>query len=293
MYQKMKIVPSFLGIIAFFLTFSCNEIDPPSKKGVNPDNLKNIPGWFYSDHLLGNRFINIRLPQNYDRQNPAKYHTIYLLDGNWYFYATDRRIGGGGVSGIINQLVEEQLIPDVILVGIGNSNPQGISMRGFDFHSDKTGDFLNFLTKELIPAVDQSYNTDTSNLTGRTLIGHSSAAYFTMLVFFQYDSVNYHYFCNFISLSGDFNKPLLNLFDEEKVFFNRIGSHGEVNMALFLAVGSLEEDRFLNSFNTMRDRLISRNYEKFRLGSQVFQNHDHGSYLVEGIRDGLTFLLHE
>jgi len=283
----------FFGIIAIIFNLSCKEIVAPPEKSLNPDNSKNTPGWFHSDNLFGNRYINISLPKNYNSENTRKYHTVYLLDANWYFDGSNTRIGNSGVVGIINRLVEEELIPDVILVGIGNLDTHGTNMRGFDFHSQKTDNFLKFITEELIPIVDKRFNTDTNNLTGRTLIGHSSAAYFTMLVFFQYDSINHNYFHNFITLSGDFVKPLMDLFDEEITFFEKIGSQGEVNMALFLGVGSLEEDRFLYSFTTMRDVLISRQYNNLKLGSRIYLNHNHGSYIAEAIRDGLIFLFHE
>lgn len=266
---------------------SCREAATPNEDNINPSNSKNTPGWFYSDFLSGNRYIYVRLPSDYHENEVKKYHAAYLLDGNWYFDERGTRIENGGVSGIIDRLVQEGAMPDIILVGIGNFNENGTSTRGLDFHSDKTINFYQFITDELIPCIDDRFNTDRSHLTGRTLIGHSSAAYFTMYAFFQYDSISRNVFHNFIVLSGDFNKPFINLYDEEFSFFERTGTNGQVDMALFLGVGGLEEERFLFSYHTMKDLLYSRNYRNFRQFNRLYPDHDHGSYIAEAIREGL------
>ena len=56
-------------------------------------------------------------------------------------------------------------------------------------------------------------------------------------------------------------------------------------------VGELEEDRFVNSFHKMKDSLSKRCYQEFEFKSLIYQGHHHSSYIKEGIRDGLTFLL--
>ena len=38
----------------------------------------------------------------------------------------------------IDRLVEQEIIPEVILVGIGHLNTIGTNMRGWDFHSYRT-----------------------------------------------------------------------------------------------------------------------------------------------------------
>ena len=110
-----------------------------------------------------------------------------------------------------------------------------------------------------------------------------------MYAFFQYDTMTFNPFHSFICLSGDFTKPLVDLFEEEVSLYNRIGSQKEVNMSLFLGVGSLEEDRFLTSYHKMKDSLISRQYTNFRLEGKIYPDHDHSSYLELAIKDGLIF----
>jgi len=239
-----------------------NETEPILPK--NPDKEKNTPN-------------------DYDTAGTQNYHTVYLLDANWYFNGSHWRIDSVGVCGIINQLVDKALMPDVILVGIGNVNQNNTSTRGRDFHSAATTSFYDFITEDLIPIIDARFHTDMDNQSGRTLIGHSSTGYFTMYAFYRYDTTTYNPFRNFITLSCDLNKPFQDLFEEEVHFYHRMGPLKEVDMTLFLGVGEMEEERFLTSYHTIMDSLSSRHYNDFRLDGKIYPDHDHGSYLVEAI----------
>ena len=121
--------------------------------------------------ILGeDRFLNIYLPENYNRD--LKYPVIYLLDGS----ADEDFIH---VVGIVqfNTLSWINRIPKSIVVGIVNTQ------RKFDFTSPsnrasdnelipKNGGsdkFIAFIEKELQPFVDQHYATDHT----KTIIGQS------------------------------------------------------------------------------------------------------------------------
>lgn len=47
---------------------------------VNPNQEKNIPGWFYSSELNSDRHIYLHLPDDYDASKT--YVHLYLLDAN-------------------------------------------------------------------------------------------------------------------------------------------------------------------------------------------------------------------
>ena len=57
-----------------------------------------------------------------------------------------------------------------------------------------------------------------------------------------------------------------------------------------MGVGSLEEDRVLESYNKMKDSLTSRNYLDFRLSGKTYDGHGHSSYIEQAITDGLEFI---
>ena len=229
------------------------------------------------------------MPDGYNPEDSRVYHTVYLLDANYYFDGTHERIGAGGIAGTIDRMVVEGKINDVILVGIGNLNTHGTQMRGLDFHSEKTEDFLKFITDDLIPTIDQRFKTDTNISTGRALLGHSSAAYFTMFSFFKYDSANFNPFHNFIALSLHTPSFPVDLMDEESLFYERQEPSKNVNMKLFLGVGSLEEQRFLDGFYAMKDSLNSRQYNLFNFESKIYIDHGHSSYIQQAVEDALVF----
>ncbi|HLZ90033.1 MAG TPA: alpha/beta hydrolase-fold protein [Puia sp.] len=130
----------------------------------------------YSHILNEKRRILVRLP--HDGTSPffrgQRYPVIYLLDGDSHFPS---------VMGLIQQLTEvnsNSLFPDMILVGIPNTNRQRdltptlakTSPYGDSNSVRGTGggeNFTAFIEKELIPHIDSLYPTAPY----RILIGHS------------------------------------------------------------------------------------------------------------------------
>lgn len=98
--------------------------------------------------------------------NPdAKYPVLYVLDGEAHFLST---------VGIVQQLSQANgngVLPEMIIVGIGNTNrlrdlsPAVLPAADMD----KANPFLKFLSSELIPFIDNNYKTSPYKL----LVGHS------------------------------------------------------------------------------------------------------------------------
>ena len=124
-----------LLLISFFILVieACTEDELPISTRLNSDNSQNTPGWYFSSILTNNRYIYVRLPEDYNPDEAEVYHTVYLLDANWYFDGTHERIGGGGIAGTIDRMVSQELINDVILIGIGNLNTYGLFLDAFWF----------------------------------------------------------------------------------------------------------------------------------------------------------------
>jgi predicted alpha/beta superfamily hydrolase len=122
-----------------------------------------------SDILGESRKVWVHMPINF--QEDKKYPVLYLLDGPGHFYS---------VAGIIKQMSNTALVPEMIVVAIPNTDrnrdltPTKVVM---DFWSGDSiqyesggGDlFLDFIEKELIPYIDKTYPTAPY----RTYVGHS------------------------------------------------------------------------------------------------------------------------
>lgn len=117
----------------------------------------------YSKVLNESRTIWIYTPDSTSQSLSARkrYPVLYLLDGAAHFFST---------VGIIQQLSQangNSVLPELIVVAIENTN----RLRDFVPSDDLSGvnPFIHFLKAELIPAIDEKYNTAPYKL----LIGHS------------------------------------------------------------------------------------------------------------------------
>jgi predicted alpha/beta superfamily hydrolase len=279
-------------IFVVVLVLGCVSAPPPTPEspalatptltpapGVNPGKAQNAPGIFYSRTVQDNFTIYVGLPSNYDPESSDQYHTIYLLDGDWYFDGSHWRRPDNGVKGIVRTLSYQGLMPESIVVGIGYPEENN---RGRDFLQDYNS-FYAFLKNELIPFIDENYNTD---VTGRTLIGHSDGAFFTLHAFFQCGKPD-NPFTNFIAVSGDFTKVNDVLFAEEMALHQR---SSVVPASLYMAVGGQEEERFITSNRQMAEILGKRDYTDFRVIFKEYYGLNHGSIVSVAFQDGLLWI---
>ena len=132
--------------------------------------------------------VRIYLPKSYETNNNLP--VIYVLDGKMNFDLV--------ISAIPNST-------DAIVVAFGDLAYRQLWPRRWEdlmpedinCHSvnGKHHDFYDFITKELIPYIDNKYINDN---TSRTLLGHSSAGIFTLVSMFIEDTQNVT-FNNFIA----------------------------------------------------------------------------------------------
>ena len=140
-----------------------------------------------SSALKEKRSIWIGLPQNYNKD--SSYSVVYVLDAEDRFEIT---------YSLTKELFENQnTIPELIVVGIPNVDKvrRLYDMTFTDSQVNATGkkdtigcfspsltgngpSFLKFLENEVVPYVDDHYNTDGFN----TLMGHSIGGYFCAYV---------------------------------------------------------------------------------------------------------------
>jgi len=124
------------------------------------------------------RTVYVSVPASY-RQSQRSYPVLYLLDGDWHFPVVAsqvRYLSECGASDII--------APELIVVGIQNVDrdrdftPTHVpEYEGMEFPtSGEADDFLQFLTRELVPFIDGAYRT----VDHRVLGGWSFGGLFTI-----------------------------------------------------------------------------------------------------------------
>jgi uncharacterized protein len=129
----------------------------------------------YSKILNEKRPLLIATPANYDQES-ERYPVLYLLDGDEENFVH--------VAGIVQFLTESERIPPLLIVGIANTErtrdltPHTEVESEIRFHKKNGGAdaFLEFMSKELIPYIDQHYRTRPYKL----LVGHSLGGLFAV-----------------------------------------------------------------------------------------------------------------
>ena len=124
------------------------------------------------------RTVYVSLPASY-RQTQRSYPVLYLLDGNWHF-----PVVASQVRYLSECKASDIIAPELIVVGIENVDrdrdftPTHVpEYKGMEFPtSGEAPEFLQFLTRELIPFIDETYRT----VDHRVLGGWSFGGLFTI-----------------------------------------------------------------------------------------------------------------
>jgi len=125
----------------------------------------------YSQYLMEERQVYIHLPSGYENSNDT-YPVIYVTDGDWHIFH---------LSGILDFLAGNELIPPCILVAIPHQDRNKDLLPAATLTGDASGNaenFIAFVEQELIPAIDQEYKTQKF----KVLAGHSYGGLFTTWV---------------------------------------------------------------------------------------------------------------
>lgn len=124
--------------------------------------------YFYSKTLSNKRFIDVYLPPGYHSRPYKYYPVLYMHDGNNLF---DPSIAFGGVTwevdSTVDFLINNNLIEDIIVVGISNTSNRDFEYTWtsmyLDFDDFKQGGggrkYSKFVVSELKPFIDNKYRT--------------------------------------------------------------------------------------------------------------------------------------
>ena len=187
--------------------------------------------------------VSVYTPPSYA---PAteKLPVIYALDGG-----TDNP---GHFSAMVSELESQHA--RVILVGIG-----GYDRRALDFRLPGAENYLNFLTRDLIPAVEARYVVDP---TKRTLDGWSFGGFFAIYAMLH-DRPSPHAFANFVSHdvsmgdAGDSaGRQIDPLFAQEQQLFTSTG--GVLPGTTLVLAGDKKGN--LNDVNQVVSRFMQHQY---------------------------------
>ena len=125
--------------------------------------------------------LHIKLPTSFARESQRRYPVLYVTDGYWDFPL---------VVSIYNNLVYDEVVPEMIIVGLGyaGEHPDYEALRDWELspvpetgeraaetgHADK---FLATLERDVIPLVEREYRADPAH---RALAGSSLGGLFAL-----------------------------------------------------------------------------------------------------------------
>lgn len=221
-----------------------------------------------NSQILGEeRTILVRVPPNYERSG-EKFPVVYMLDAH--------PPQNSMMSGIIEQQAWGGVMPEMLLVGIQNTN------RLRDLTPTKTeragsggGEkFLRFIETEVIPLVEKNYRTQPYKI----FAGHSLGGLFVVYSFVARPDLFNAYVAASPVLHWDNNfviKRAEEVFKQNKAW----------NKRMFIALG--DELEYENGFNSFQELLGKSKPKDFEYEFQQFKNENHGSVVLPAYYAGL------
>ena len=144
-------------LVSLCLSFTAQAQDEAGKVSIGQTRT------LKSEVLDETRTIKVWLPESYANSG-ATYPVMYLLDA-------EMSMRFAKAAATVAELGEGK-IPEMIVVGIDNTNRNRDVFPGQDGSKSGADDFLTFLTGELFPQVDTAFRTTNY----RILTGHSNSA---------------------------------------------------------------------------------------------------------------------
>lgn len=247
---------------------------------------------------VGEEFlISVALPFRYGERPEKRYPVIYVLDANLFFGMVVDMVRAMNVRvPFCNEL------PDAIIVGLGyptngslvKSHAQVMHQRLRDFlpvadewaekfirenfpvtkplSAGGAGHFLQFIHQEVLPLIENEYQTDSGD---RTLMGHSWGGLFSLYTMFHQPQL----FQRYVVVSPDLT------YDYEQSYAEQ---HKDLPIRLFMAYGESElDDHSRASYESFIGVLESRQYTDFALVHQIIPNCTHCAVVAPAFQAGL------
>lgn len=243
----------------------------------------------YSKTLKENRELWVYLPDNFNASK--KYPIVYLLDGKTNFHS---------FTGVINHLSNTDVIPEMIVVGILNTNRNRDFTPTYDSTNyDKSNGggeaFSYFLEKELMPYIESRYPVAPY----RILVGHSLGGLWVVNTFLNYTSLFNSYIATDPSLWWDnmkLEKQSAKILMEQK-FKDKILF---LTMANSLPIGMTDtaQARKDNTVSTIgirsvllfHDVLVNTKNKELKWQFKYYENERHSSVPLISSYDAFKFI---
>jgi predicted alpha/beta superfamily hydrolase len=255
----------------------------------------------YSEILDESRELWIHIPESAKDSSSykTKYPVLYLLDGPSNF---------NSVTGIIEHLSNNMTIPEMIIVGITNTN-RSLDMTPTKVDVDpmfgdtipySTGGgnkFLDFIEKELIPHVEETYPATTY----KTFVGHSLGGLSVINALVNRKELFNNYIAIDPSLWWD-NRALSNVADSilsTNKFDNKALYIGVANtLEGGMDINTVQKESTPNTYFTAHIKSIlqfvnsldSKKENRLLFKWKYYENDDHGSVPFIAEYDALRFL---
>src|SRR6478752_4282412 len=188
----------FIVLLIFFSVSSFSQI-----KTIN----------FDSGKLHGKRELYVSLPASYEKNPTKKYPLLVLMDGDYLL---------NPFLAALNYGKHWDDLPEVIIVGISQGkNDQRAMDCGLDettgMPDGKSADFFDFISLELIPAIQRDYRTTNFKI----IAGHDITAAFANLFLYKGNPLFNAYICLSPELPANMENALPEILTNVKqpVFF--------------------------------------------------------------------------
>ena len=249
-----------------------------------------------NDPELNDRFvIRVSVPAMYEMQKDKSYPVLYVVDSDAAFGAactTVDYINLGANFGLGKN------VPDLITVGIGYERGMlpWLFTRVRDFtpsedpsfnynnpqfkisESGKADIFYTFLTKEVIPAIQENFRVDD---TLSILSGHSMGGLFGLYAMLKKDCP----FNKFIAISPFVGWDTKVLFKHEQDF---AAAQKEIQADLFMSSCGIEPTpTYIEEVREYYTILKERGYKQFRSEYREYPEENHFSILPKAFSEGL------
>jgi predicted alpha/beta superfamily hydrolase len=222
------------------------------------------------------RIILVRTPVGYE-QNKVSYPVLYMTDGDAHM---------GHTASTIEWLTQNGRIPELIVVGITNTdrtrdltpvkstakNPAG----DLQFPTSGGADnFLKFIETELIPEINKEYRVQPY----RILAGHSLGGLFAIHAMISRPGL----FNSFVAVSPSLQWENA---DELKHAEDFLKNQKEMKATLFMSIGN-EPGAIGDCFDKFKDFLSKTDIKNFDWQAERMADEDHGSVVLRSHYFGL------
>lgn len=230
--------------------------------------------------LNENRKVNIYLPNSYSPDSSKQYPVIYLLDGSMDedFIHIVGNVQFCSFSWI-------KIIPETIVVGIGNIDrkkdftyPSNVAIDQKEFPtSGKSGNFIEFISKELKPYINKTYKTNNTS----TLIGQSLGGLLATQILFEQPDL----FQNYIIISPS-------LWWDNEMILKRALDKSLADKSVYIGVGN-EGPMMIRLAQSLFNKLSIEKSKEARLYFNFFEQQNHGDALHLAVYDAFEKMFKE